>query len=564
VTVIAIIGLLVTLSVSWAVWHIDRSNEHRLLETQTRQAASVLSSAIIGIQAPLQTALDVASATHGDPQQFERFIAADTGPTRLFVSDSLWRTDGAAPSLITSDGVPAGLAGGSAAAVAFIRRAMQSTTFVVTTVTVGGLQRIGYALVSPQDPGFAVYAEREIPANRMVPVERNSAFADLYYATYLGSTTSLAALETADIPSSQLPLSGDTVRMTIPFGDTTLTLVTSPIGHLGGALQGRLAWILLVSGLVLTVVAAGVAGNLARRRSEAERDAGIITGLYGQLDELYADQRSIAQTLQHALLPQTNPAIPGLEFATRYVAGVRGVDIGGDWFSVVQIDDERFAFAVGDVSGRGVEAAAIMARIRFTLRAYLVEGHPPDTALALTERQLDITRDGHLATVLVGVADLASRTVTIANAGHLNPIAVSNGQARFVQTSVGVPLGASPTASYASTTLVMSPGSILFAFTDGLAERRGEDLQLGLDRLAAAATAAPQSETLDGFLTTVLSTMTGDGSEDDIAILAFRWADADRADAHASGAAIGAEPATVHRQLSGTAAAEEVAAGADC
>ncbi len=528
VVIIGLVGIVVTASISWASWRIDRNNEHRLLQLQTRQAANVLASAIISIEAPLQTALDVASATGGDPEQFARFIAPYLGPTGAFVSASLWRTTGT-PAVVASDGIAPGLAPDSAAALTFIEHATRSPTFVVTAITTGGRQRIGYALVSPQDPSFAVYAEREIPVNRIVPVEKDSAFSDLRYATYLGPITNSSTLETTDVTPSGLPLRGDSVRVAIPFGDTTLTLVTAPVGHLGGALGADLVWIFLGGGLVLTLVAASIAGLLVRRRAAAERDSQIISGLYEQLDGLYSEQRSIAETLQHALLPQTNPAIPGVEVATRYVAGARGVDIGGDWYSMVPIDEDRFAFVVGDVSGRGISAAAIMARIRFTLRAYLVEGHPPDVALALTSLQLDVTRDSHLATAVAGVAELSSRTITLANAGHLNPILISGGRARFLQTVVGVPLGVPGPVPYTSTTVTMEPGSTLFAFTDGLVERRDEDLELGLDRLAAA-TIAPAEVSLDELLTTVLATMTEDATSDDIAILAFRWQDADSAD----------------------------------
>jgi serine phosphatase RsbU (regulator of sigma subunit) len=382
------------------------------------------------------------------------------------------------------------------------------------------VQRVGYALANPAKSPYIVYAERAIPANRQVPVESNSAFADLYYATYLGSTTNSSALETTDIAVNRLPLSGYTVRETIPFGDSSLTLVTAPIGHLGGAFGAELPWILATGGIILTIAAAFVAGQLVRRRTAAETAAHTISGLYDQLDGLYGQQRTISETLQRAVLPQSNPVIPGLEIASRYVAGDLGVDIGGDWYSMIQVDDAHFAFVVGDISGHGVAAVAIMARMRFTLRAYLLEGHPPDVALGMSSRQLDINDDGHMATVLVGIGQLASREITLANAGHPSPLLVSANQPRFVSTVVGPPLGVA-TTSYESTTFVMEPGSALVAFTDGLVERRDEDIEIGLQRLAKAAT--PADRPLDLLLTEILADLTHEQSEDDTAILAFRW-----------------------------------------
>jgi serine phosphatase RsbU (regulator of sigma subunit) len=418
-------------------------------------------------------------------------------------------------------GAPPGLLPTLPAAQAFITRAAHSSTFVVTNISTAALPRVAYALANPKNSTYAVYAERAIPANRRVAVESDSAFSDLNFATYLGPL-SPANLETTDVAPNRLPLTGDTYRETIPFGDTTLTLVTSPIGHLGGSLEAQLPWIFLATGIVLTLAAAFVAGQLVRRRAVAEHDAQTIRGLYDQLDDLYGKQRTISETLQHALLPQSNPSIPNLEVASRYVAGDRGVDIGGDWYSLILLDDNHFGFVVGDVSGRGVEAAAVMARIRFTLRAYLLEGHPPEVVLEMCSRQLDISIDGHFATVLIGMGDCNSRKITLASAGHLNPLVVSKTHSQFVETDAGPPLGVGPTA-YAATSILMEPGSTLYAFTDGLVERRDEDLDTGFQRLVEAA--AWTDKPLDDYLTAILHVMTRDGSEDDTAILALRWTD---------------------------------------
>ncbi|HWW43591.1 MAG TPA: hypothetical protein VN180_00825, partial [Acidimicrobiia bacterium] len=91
------IGIVLTASVSWTARDTDRSNEHRLLVVQTRQAAGAIGAAILGIANPLTTAQQIATATGGDPQEFARFMSAYAGPARLFVTASLWRTDGAAP-----------------------------------------------------------------------------------------------------------------------------------------------------------------------------------------------------------------------------------------------------------------------------------------------------------------------------------------------------------------------------------------------------------------------------------------------------------------------------------
>jgi serine phosphatase RsbU (regulator of sigma subunit) len=516
------IGLVVTLLVSWTAWTLDRHSEHRLLEVQTRQAGAVIDSTILDISDPLATALQIATATAGNGPQFDQFMSTYTGGGRLFVSASLWEVSGSSLRQLTSVGSPPELLPSSSQARAFMGLSLHRATFVVTNIQRGGVQRIGYAIANPKDPTFAVYAERAIPTNRRVPVESDSAFADLNYATYLGSTKRPSNLATTDIPVSQLPLTGNTSSQVIPFGNTTITLVAGPRGQLGGSFGVELPWIFLAAGILLTLAAAAVTDQLVRRGRLAEEDAQTIAGLYDQLDGLYGTQRSIAETLQRALLPQSNPIIANLEIASRYVAGADGVDIGGDWYSLIPIDEHRFAFAVGDVSGRGISAATVMARLRFTVRAYLVEGHPPDVVLAMCSRQLDVGSDGHFATVLVGVADLESREITIANAGHMSPLVVSGTTSEYVTTSVGLPLGVAP-GTYETTTVRLPVGSAFVVFTDGLVERRTENIEVGLERLARAVTVP--STTLDGMLTAVVSQLAHDGVEDDIAVLAFKWID---------------------------------------
>ena len=517
--IVAVIGLVITLTVSWAAWTLNRHNEHRLLEVQTRQAAAVLSSTILSLRNPLETALQVEGVTGGSPDQFERFASTYVHPKGPFVSAVLWRSDGSAWRPVTTVGLEPLLPQGSTEAQDLIHRSLTSTTFVVNPVPATGPRRIGYVVSDPAT-STAIYAERAIPANRQVPVESTSAFADLDFATYLGPTTDLSALATTDLPLSQLPLAGDVDRVSIPFGDSSVTLVATPRGPLGGTLGGALPWVFLVGGLLVTAGAAVVTYLLVGRRRRAERDAATIAGLYQQLDDLYGEQRSIAGALQQALLPQRNPPVPNLEAATTYLAGTHGLEIGGDWFSLIEIDEGHFAFAVGDVSGKGVEAAAIMARLRFTIRAYLTEGHAPDVVLEMCSHQLSVNRDGHLATVLIGVGDSATGSLTLANAGHLDPMLITGTSAAFVRTDVGLPLGVAPGA-YRPTTVQLASGSSLVAFTDGLVERRGENLDLGLDRLVRAADG--DAATVEELLAALTATLGPDGAADDVAVLAFRW-----------------------------------------
>ncbi len=236
---------------------------------------------------------------------------------------------------------------------------------------------------------------------------------------------------------------------------------------------------------------------------------------------LYAEQRSVAQTLQHSLLPETLPDPPGLVVAARYIAGAVDVDIGGDWYDVVPVDDDHVFFAVGDVSGRGLTAGTIMASLRYAIRAYAAQGDDPATVLRRLAALIDVGDSGHFATVLCGLIDVPRHVVTIANAAHPEPLLVDGSRARFVSTNVGVPIGVERRQPYVPITLTVPPGGALLAFTDGLVERRGEVLDVGLERLREAA--AHNHASIGALLDDLGDRLTPDGAADDIAILGVQW-----------------------------------------
>jgi len=520
---VGLIGLVITGVSTVVASTLNEHNDHRLLEVQTRQAKELLSATIVQLQAPLTDALDVAIATSGDAADFASTLASAVGPRGLFVDASLWERRGAGYAPVAAIGTTRAL-GPSSLAESFVGRAARSTTFLVQPVVHGTSERIAYAVGRRTDSRFVVLAERAIPSDRRVSIESNPAFSNLDYATYLGAVTA-ADLATTDVAPHDLPLSGDVVTATIPFGDTSLTFAAQASAPMGGTLSEDLQWIVLVGGMLVTAVATIASEQVVRRRHAAEFDAAKISGLYAQLDELYGEQRTIAETLQRALLPAGLPTIANLEIASRYLPGARGVQVGGDWFNIIAIDDHHVGFAIGDVSGKGVSAAAVMARLRFTVRAYLLEGHAPNVVLELCSSQLDVTNDAHFSTALVAVVDLEEHSVTLASAGHLPPLVISPTEAHYVDTPIGPPLGMR-CSTYLSTTLVIAPGSTLLAFTDGLVERRGESIDAGLGRLAHHA--LNTTGALDYLLTQLVECGSSDhvgGFDDDVAIVAMRWLD---------------------------------------
>ena len=200
----------------------------------------------------------------------------------------------------------------------------------------------------------------------------------------------------------------------MPFGDETFTVVAAARGGLTGPLSAALPWIVLGGGVLLALAGGVTAGSLSRRRAVAER-------LAADNAELYRQQRGIAGTLQHALLPEV-PHLDGVEVAARYVAGVDELSVGGDWYDVIAGPSGRSVFVVGDVSGQGLAAATTMASLRFAVRAYVAQGDDIATVLTRLRALLDISVDHQFATVLMGELDPAAGLVRVVSAGHFGPL----------------------------------------------------------------------------------------------------------------------------------------------
>src|SRR5436309_1232362 len=235
---------------------------------------------------------------------------------------------------------------------------------------------------------------------------------------------------------------------------------------------------------------------------------------------MYAHQRSIAETLQRSLLRKEWPQLPAMSVAARYLPARPGVEVGGDWYDVFLLPDTRIGMVMGDVAGRGLEAASVMGEIQHALRAYALEGHPPGVVLSRLNRLLGLRE---MATDLYLVFDPDSWSVRFANAGHLPPLVISPvGQAALLEGGAP-PLGSSPLTVYGEHVAAIAPGATIILFTDGLVEVRGESLDAGLARLVAAASTHARDD-LEMLLDRLLSQVGSDSPADDVALLAVRAA----------------------------------------
>ena len=227
---------------------------------------------------------------------------------------------------------------------------------------------------------------------------------------------------------------------------------------------------------------------------------------------------AVALRYQHATV-ERDKAIADRLGAAPESPVLRSVGIGT---ARSKIDDHRFAFVVGDVSGRGLGAATLMAGLRYTIRAYASLAYSPAQLLEMASKEISIDSDGHFATVLVGLVDNDQHEVTMANAGHLPPLILDSEQSKFVDAPVGVPLGMGAPA-YESVTIPLAPNSTLIAYTDGLVERRNESLDTGMERLRRKA-ASVEAPGVDDLLASIVDNLFAKHvADDDTAILAIRW-----------------------------------------
>jgi len=508
---VGVVGLIVTGAFSVVASVTNQSQENRLLRLQAEQAASTVRASLADLQTPLQAAYDVYVATGGNLAKVDEFVDGFAGRGHQFASVSVWRTSGTIPTILTQVG-PADLAQRPFDAAGFLAGVRPSSQVYLTGIMDQPDRRIGIAeRPAGGTAPIVIYGEVSLPADRQESEAPGSPYADLTVDLYLGTGRHRRDLLEAVNPAPAL--SGYRAVVVLAFGHTDVTLVAGRTQRLSGSLTADLPWIVALVGLLVTTGAMVATQRLVDRRELAET-------LAAENQQLYTEQRAVAGTLQRALLPVELATIDGLDVAVRYLPGIRDLDIGGDWYDWLAVDEHEGFFALGDVSGRGLPAASTMASLRYATRAYVAQGDGPATVVAKLRQLMGTAPDGRFATFVCGTAGASDRRVVFSNAGHLPFLLVDAGVPTWVQASIDPPIGVTPGTS-TTTAVVVPAGASLVVFTDGLVERRGEGIDRGLARAEAAAQGWQGS--IDGLLDHLVESLTPGGSDDDVALLGLQW-----------------------------------------
>ncbi|MFE2475033.1 SpoIIE family protein phosphatase [Streptomyces sp. NPDC059389] len=242
-----------------------------------------------------------------------------------------------------------------------------------------------------------------------------------------------------------------------------------------------------------------------------------------RLREAHAREREVALALQNAMLPVTRPT-GDTRIAVRYRPAAGSLNVCGDWYDLVDLPGDRIAVAVGDVVGHGLAAAGVMGQLRSALSATSRVAEGPAEALEVLGLYARSVEGAENTTVVETCIDWDSRTITYSSAGHLPPVLVRlDGTVGFLDQATDPPLGARPEhLPRPQATTAFSDGDTLVLYTDGLVERRREDIDVSLDRLAEALVrhrAADPERIADALLVDLLSV---GGATDDTALIVVR------------------------------------------
>ncbi|MFC4042257.1 SpoIIE family protein phosphatase [Dactylosporangium siamense] len=242
---------------------------------------------------------------------------------------------------------------------------------------------------------------------------------------------------------------------------------------------------------------------------------------------IHAERRSIAHALQRSLLPPQLPKADGVEFGAEYVPTGEGVDVGGDFYDVVPLSGRRWLVVVGDVSGKGVQAATVTGLVRDVTRVLVRDGRPlPETLKRINETLLERGAGRFCTLCLAEVMRRPDGTLDVALhlAGHDQPVLLRADGRTELAGQCGTALGLLDTINTPRTQITLHPGDTLIFYTDGVTERRRGPELFGVDRLREEASllAGFPADVVVARLRATTLNFSPESPRDDIAIFAVR------------------------------------------
>ncbi|MCF2532866.1 SpoIIE family protein phosphatase [Yinghuangia soli] len=235
----------------------------------------------------------------------------------------------------------------------------------------------------------------------------------------------------------------------------------------------------------------------------------------------YTREHHIARELQQALLSRPSEPHPGIRIASRYLPAERSALVGGDWFDSIPLDDGRTLLVIGDVMGHGISAAVDMSHYATMLREEARKDPEPHRVLERMDERASRLADIRPATCLLALADARLGTYTYSGAGHLPPAYVDgSGSVELLPLTAGPPLGTGLGGYARHTAPCTTPDHTLLLYTDGLVERRDEDIDASLRRLTALG--LPGHLPLDSLVDAALAALLTGDVDDDVAVIAAR------------------------------------------
>lgn len=538
VSLIALVVLLaVTAAATWGTHIAVHHQEGKLLNERANEVELVLSTATTSLGDELDTVGAVLQTTHNSRRAFDRATEAQvSGDAGNAIAVLVRAAAGYRVAMVNGTGLHVGQVI-SDQRVTAINRATTGTEMVPTAIVGSGADRsLGFAVGPPETPpGLIVY--EQLALGRLGPprAANTAPFSEVQVVLYDGTTAQPA--QALASTAKQVPLTGQVVSKPLTVGATKWLLQVRAVHPLVGSTTAAAPWFVLGVGLVACLLVSATAEIESRRRANALA--------------LYRSEHGLAAGLQQSLLPEL-PSIAGFEIAARYLPGTEGLEVGGDWYDVFDLGEERLGVVIGDVVGHDISASATMSRVQSALRAYAFRKDDPAVVLDRLDRLIESFQTERLVTIFYGVLGpieaSGARRLWYSNAGHPPPLVCrSDGGIDELDEASSMLLGvdAGPDGSRPSARVELDAGSTLMLFTDGLIEVPGTSITDSTAQLKATAAGCgeiPPDELCDRLIGTL-----ADGPRrDDVAIVAIRLS---------AMVPKQAEPAIRRRSSSGTSAA---------